>query len=378
MTDLEAFIGVTLSILGFLALIVGYGRLLDWWNIRRGIDPITGEPLHVQTPPKDVSPSAPASTPVRVTSPTPTAPPIEHITPLAIARSDNILIVGGKGSGKTTLLHALLALRAGDHLVFDPHNYPGKWQHQVVGGGGEYEEIRQYLDEASRELKRRQQQLNEGIVTEGQFPHLTLVADEWRAIVQELDGAGKEIARLLTQGRKFGIAFLAVSHNDTVASLGVAGDKEATMASFDWIIYTGAFAAKRWQQRGIDTPSFTTPTGTTSPLWVVAHNTGSATDHLLDMRNLDKSQHNAQPQQQAILLPSVALEYTAPPQPGAPIWTEHHIKVAQWLAQEPEISNREIARRLWNSKSGGGNLAMQAGEIRRQVEAAITEPISQP
>ena len=38
-----------------------------------------------------------------------------------------------------------------------------------------------------------------------------------------------------------------------------------------------------------------------------------------------------------------------------------------WLASEPEISNREIGRRLYPGTDGGGSYSVKAKELRDQV-----------
>ncbi len=81
----------------------------------------------------------------------------------------------------------------------------------------------------------------------------------------------------------------------------------------------------------------------------------------------------------------------APAAAAAPRLTEQHIQVAAWLtearpaiadlmstgksyddARRKVLSDREIARRLFpQSGSGGGDYAMQAGRIRRDVEGVL-------
>jgi len=170
-----------------------------------------------------------------------------------IADDDNILVVGPKGSGKTTLLRALIRIRHGEHKALDPHNAPGKWPCDVFGGGRNFDEIDRMLQGAYHGLNRHYQQLNSGAVREGQFRRHTLVGDEWRAISQELPGergnpakhsAGAVLLKVLAEGRKVGICMLAGAHNDTAASMGMAGDM-AMLTCFDWIVYLGGLAVRK-------------------------------------------------------------------------------------------------------------------------------------
>jgi hypothetical protein len=306
-----------------------------------------------------------------------------------IAQADNILIVGNKDSGKTTLLQSLIGLRQGLHCVFDPHNAPNKWvsSNQVVGGGLDYEAIAHGLQNEYQRMHTRAQEMSKQ--GNSAWQEVTLVADEWRAITQELDGkqgrfnAADVLLKILTQGRKFDMRFLAASHNDTTASLGVAGDKEVVFSSFDWIIYTGAFVRKKlitelWERL----PTTTTPDGKLLPLVVVAYNPVEEQMYLLDIRNLPQPTKPPQAEKKVDALLNQLYEEWEPSNgstvgsAGSPVMpvqdqvvlTPKHLRVLQLLMTDPSMSIRAVARDLWpQSGDGGSGYSEMAKKMMREV-----------
>jgi hypothetical protein len=229
-----------------LLLLFGLSRLWGW--------------MYARSRPKSYAPrTAPASSTYHNVAPaqaagTEIAPSIIRLN--QIADADNILVIGPKGSGKTTLLKQLIAIRSGALCALDPHNAPDKWPCEVVGGGRDFAGVDTYLQAAYSDLNRRYTAMHEGRIAEGQFGRLTLVGDEWRAIAQELPGerggrlgAGAVLLKLLAEGRKVALCVLAASHNDTAASMGMAGDM-AMLSCFDWTIYLGALAVRKLPAAG--------------------------------------------------------------------------------------------------------------------------------
>jgi hypothetical protein len=268
--------------------------------------------------------------------------------------------------------------------VFDPHNAPGKWPDgsNVVGGGLDYEAIAHGLQNQHQRMRSRAEEMNQQ--GKSSWSEITLVADEWRAITQELDGkqgrlhAADVLLKILTQGRKFDMRFLAASHNDTTASLGVAGDKEVVFSSFDWVIYMGAFVRKKVSADVWETiPTTTTPDGKMLPLVVVAYNPVEEVTYLLDIRNLPQPQKKQTriEQEDSLLLdelihkwePSQSSDTLAPP-PDQSFVTPRHLRVLQLLMQDPSISIRAVARELWpQSGDGGSGYSEMAKKIMREV-----------
>jgi hypothetical protein len=136
------------------------------------------------------------------------------------------------------------------------------------------------LGDAAKQLDTRYKQRSAGVQT---FTRLTICGDEWRAIAKNVDGAGETLTAIATEGRKVRLTLLAASHNDTVASLGVSGDKEAFLSSFDYLVYTGAFASKRFGDANM--PTIETPNGTIPAFaYVLCQNNQRA--YTLDLRDI--------------------------------------------------------------------------------------------
>jgi len=222
-------------------------------------------------------------------------PPLPQLTVDDLARSDNLLIVGNRGSGKTTLLQAIVARRRTRCYVLDPHNHPGKWPTRVIGGGRDFGAIYAALQKSEQELTTRARLLNDDAGV--RFAPFTLASDEWGSITSEVstskdqDSPGRLMIRLLKEGRKFGIAFIGCAHGDTAESLGSKGDTMAFRASFDWIVYCGAFVAQQLKDLPEvvrQLPLGRTPEGGTFPLLVVAVSPVTGERRLLDLRGIER------------------------------------------------------------------------------------------
>lgn len=197
-----------------------------------------------------------------------------------LAAGDNLLIVGGKGTGKTTLLAALVARRQGIHIVLDPHNEPGKWGTlRVIGGGRDYAAITRILTDAMQSLQVRYGRMNKQ--PGASFARTTFVWDEWRSIARSVAEAGDVVTSIVTEGRKVRLCVLAATHNDTVAALGCKGDKEAFMSSFDWHVYTGAFASREIPH----CPTMDTPHGAI-PALAYCFSVHKQRGYVLDLRTI--------------------------------------------------------------------------------------------
>jgi hypothetical protein len=225
-------------------------------------------------------------------------PDLPMITVDELAAGDNLLIVGNRGSGKTTLLQAILARRQRRTYVLDPHSHPGKWPSsaKVLGGGRDFATIYAALLRAEAELTRRARALSTD--AGARFATLTLASDEWGSVTSEIvvgkdqDSPGRLMIRLLKEGRKFGLSFIGCAHGDTAESLGSKGDTAAFRASFDWIVYCGAFVARELRDMsdiGQRLPLGRTPEGGTFPLIVVAVSPVTGARRLLDLRGLQRA-----------------------------------------------------------------------------------------
>lgn len=143
----------------------------------------------------------------------------------ALDNAQRTLIVGASNSGKTTLLQHIISRRRGQVIVIDPHSYPDKWPcQQVIGIGRDYEAIDDTLASLVRLMSKRYDEIGKGEVIEGQHPPVTIIIDEWRAIVQNVDNAGEAIKTLLTESRKAAMAVFVATHSERAKPLGLDGE----------------------------------------------------------------------------------------------------------------------------------------------------------
>lgn len=152
-------------------------------------------------------------------------PAIDLMTELRTAQ--RVLIKAASNGGKTTLLQHIAAQRVATEsvLILDSQSYPDKWPAgcKVVGAGSNHQAISTALDGLIDLMVKRYQEIGQGIVREGQHPKLTIVIDEWMAIVGECDNASDVIRRLLTESRKAAFSVFIGSHSERVKALGLDG-----------------------------------------------------------------------------------------------------------------------------------------------------------
>jgi energy-coupling factor transporter ATP-binding protein EcfA2 len=147
-----------------------------------------------------------------------------------LAALDNVqrcLIVGASDSGKTTLLQWLIyrRLHTSKVIVIDPHAYPDKWRDGVVvGAGRNYAEIERALEALVRLMTKRYDEIGQGIVVEQGHPRITILIDEWRAIVYNVKTASDAIKALLTESRKAAFSVFVATHSDRAKPLGLEGE----------------------------------------------------------------------------------------------------------------------------------------------------------
>lgn len=155
-----------------------------------------------------------------------TTPPVDLMA--ALDAVQRCLIVGASDSGKTTLLQHIIARRASrsEVIVIDPHASPQKWAAgNVVGIGRDYVKIDRALEALVRLMTKRYDEIGKGEVIEGRHKPLTIVIDEWRAIVANLGKPAQEaIKALLTESRKAAFSVFVASHSERVKPLGIEGE----------------------------------------------------------------------------------------------------------------------------------------------------------
>lgn len=144
-------------------------------------------------------------------------------------KADTILLVGARGSGKTTLLKQIIKCRQSwsKITIVDPHSTPTTWPdgYKIIGAGRDYDAISTYLGRLVALMNDRFKELASGKVKTGEHERVTLVVDEWRAIVM---GTGEivkgNLKTLLAESRKANIDIILTSHSSRVKPLGIEGE----------------------------------------------------------------------------------------------------------------------------------------------------------
>lgn len=152
-------------------------------------------------------------------------PTVDLLT--ALEAVQRCLIVGPSDAGKTTLLQWIISRRqtSSKVIVIDPHAYPHKWQGgKVIGTGRTYKDIDRALTALVQLMTKRYHEIGRGQVAEGQHPRLTVIIDEWRAIVYNVKGASEALKALLTESRKAAFSVFVASHSDRAKPLGLEGE----------------------------------------------------------------------------------------------------------------------------------------------------------
>lgn len=206
--------------------------------------------------------SAPAS-PKQMLLP-PVAPQADLLP--ALDSVQRCLIVGATDAGKTTLLQHIITrrLQSSKVVVIDPHAWPDKWPGcRVVGTGRDYDEIDRALAALVQIMTKRYDEIGRGQVVEGQHPRLTILIDEWRAIVFNLGKpAGEAIKSLLTESRKAAFSVFIATHSDRAKPLGLEGEYDLK----DGFAVVRLTIANGQRQATLDTGSGETPATLPGPL----------------------------------------------------------------------------------------------------------------
>jgi hypothetical protein len=163
------------------------------------------------------SPSTPLLLPSTVES-------VPDLLPI-LDKAQRVLIRAISGDGKTTLLQHIADRRQGGVIVLDSQSYPDKWpaKCKVIGTGSNHAAISVALDNLIELMVKRYREIGEGLVREGEHPKLTIIIDEWMAIVSECANASDVIRRLLTESRKAAFSVFIASHSERIKSLGLDG-----------------------------------------------------------------------------------------------------------------------------------------------------------
>jgi hypothetical protein len=249
------------------------------------------------------------------------------------AAKPHILVVGHTGGGKSVLVRAFVKnlVDMGDQVVAldpdaAPRHYPSpvqlinddeQWSAAIAAIAAIFNE----RNEAYREGTER-------------FSTFWLVADECQELLA-VDGVLDTIERIIRRGRKLNMRVLLAVQDSQVKTLGLER-KSALLVNLSRVE-----VSKRGDDRvanvdGIEHPVPDLPTQYEGACGVVI--------------DLD----------------------AAPAQPAASKWADKHVLAAGVLAAEPDVSGRELARRLYGG-DGSGEAYYRAKKIREDIETMKKE-----
>lgn len=171
--------------------------------------------------------------------------PIIDAEPIQLPRLEkgHVMIVGVTGDGKSMALREIVEHRQ-NVTVLDPHNTPGAWgQARVIGGGRDFDAIRDYMGWMRQELDKRSQQRANG---QRRFDSLTVATEEMPAIMKAGGRSIRDIWQMwMREGRKFGLFMAVVTQSTRVATLGIKGEGDL-LENFTYIIELASSALKHY------------------------------------------------------------------------------------------------------------------------------------
>jgi energy-coupling factor transporter ATP-binding protein EcfA2 len=267
-------------------------------------------------------------------------------------KTPHLAVTGPSGSGKTTFVLSILADRPGRLVIATP-----KAQRTDPWGGFpavrlnatdmSYAPLGSAIKAVYAEMLRRNAHNSE---TTDDW--LTLAIDDYSTVVGELPDLKPTILRMLTLGRSVRIRLVIIDTETNVKAWGIEGRGEARNNLIYVELEEDTHAARmfRWKER--DQP-VSLDVGAVPEIVAHARLTGRAW--------LPVSKEAEQP---ALL----ALQ-------SAKAWTDDHLKIITWLLYEPDISNREIGRRLNPGTDGGGDYAVKAKRLRDEVSEVLEDAL---
>jgi hypothetical protein len=265
------------------------------------------------------------------------------------------MLVGETGKGKSTLAKAMMSFYAQQGMVFliDPHYSPDDWPIRAIGAGRNYAEADAAFVALEKELNRRYDKRANPKDDDAVDLPLWVFIDEYLSCVANCPNASRVFKALVNEGRKVGIHLVVLVQVKTVKALGIEGegDTRRNLGKVLFGSYAVAVDELEWlgdfqYPAAIDVREGQPPIGIDTSELPSLHGTIKA---------------------DCVWQPDLEIQ----PIEAAGLLTANHVLVAKWLAEEPNISNRQIAKRLWGGNGGGKNNA-KAQELRSAVAQVFT------
>lgn len=275
--------------------------------------------------------------------------PFRSWWPGVVTHDAHIMLVGETRSGKSTTARALLAARARTDkiVVIDPHMKFNDWGSvAVIGDGRDFAAITQAFLALHKEFERRFK------VGEAVGSPLTVFIDEFPAISAARPQLTGYLTQWLRESAKANMRLVLLVQDPNVKTLGIEG--EGAVRENLLKILLGSFATKQ---------------GATGRYPAVLDRRGEVT-----LVSTDGMTTYAQMAVSALATWPIEITKDDEVQSGNTERFQQLLKVARMLGENPEISQREIAQRLWPDKSSGGRAAMKAKALLDEVQTLLRVP----
>lgn len=336
----------------------------------------------VPAPTRRGAPPAPQQEIIPANKPAPSAPvldrdgrwPAEVWIPaifknMSTDKLPHIMIVGESRDGKSTAARALMsyASHMGAKLVImDPHTKEGDYPIEVIGRYRNFEAINTVLSQLLAEFNWR--------FSQDHHDHepILMFIDEWLSIAKYCPLASEFLEIMLSEAGKVHLHLIILTTSPLVDDLKI---NSAYRRNFSRLLVgtyakqfmPAAFKAAERYVTALDYKGAKMALGSlqTKELSLIPVAPGC----------LWKPRTGALPLRTPSSSPASSDQGEADPPAG----TEQVVKVTLWLQENPNISAREVARRLYGNDNG--RYAMRAGAILKQVRSVtdgVTEGVTDP
>jgi len=271
----------------------------------------------------------------------------------------HVLIIGSTGSGKTWLAQAIAAARDGYIAILDPKWKPGKWGGApavTIDNDLSYSALEHACQKLLEELRNRQVELKQGKET---FTPLTVIVEEMPTLLDECPTAPTLFKRLGQLGRELRIRVIGLSQSDRVKSLKIEGEGDVRnnytfLRLGDHAVKVCPQATQLQRPAAIEFRGLQIQIDTSEVPALVQHPISQSKWYKIGAALEDLTE-------KVIDFPPGIRER----------WTDEHLKVAMWITSDPDISQREVARRLWPHTDGRGGYNVKAKKIIEEVYSVI-------
>jgi hypothetical protein len=268
--------------------------------------------------------------------------PLPTWWPQVVQHGSHLDVIGQNTSGKTTLAEAILTERAQTDkiVIIDTHGKFNPWCGLTpIGIGRNFKAVETAMQHIYQEFDRRFQP------GEPVDEQLTVFIDEYPSLAMMVPSIVPLVKQMLRESPKSGLRLVLLSQEPNAKTFGFDG--EAAIRKNLLHVLLGEYAAE------LDTIAAQQP----YPAVLQQRGKPIAIDTAgvprLAQRPVDTS----------------VLWQLPPIDISRQTWTPEHVKVAEFLSREPNLSAREVSRRLWPHKDSGGRNAQAAARLIEEVRA---------